>query len=154
MGRRAKPGDILEITTPKGLAYAQYTHQNAKLGGLVRVLPGFYSERPVDLGSLVAGPSAFVVFYPVRASVSQGVVTVVENRAVPEHARDFPLFRSGTPHPVTKKVQTWWFWDGEQSWPVGELSLDQRRMPIRMLVNHAGLEHLIVSEWTPEKDKR
>lgn len=154
MAQKVRIGDVLEIRTPRGLAYAQYTHQNAKFGGLIRVLPGFYQERPVDLGPLVGGPSAFVVFYPVRAAVSQGVVSVVENRPVPEHAHDFPLFRSGTPDPITKKVGTWWFWDGEESWPVGTLTDEQRKMPIRMIVNHTGLVDLIAAEWKPQDDRR
>jgi hypothetical protein len=153
MAARTQVGDVLELQTPRGLAYAQYTHRNAKFGSLIRVLPGFYADRPVDLATLVSGPSTFVVFYPVRAAVSKGVATVVARVPVPQHASEFPLFRSGTPDPFSGKVNNWWLWDGEQSWPVGALSPDQRRLPIRMIVNHTGLIELIATEWTPEKDK-
>jgi len=153
MAKKLRIGDVLEIETQRGLAYAQYTHRNEKFGSLIRVLPGFFLTRPKSLADLVRGPSSFVVFYPVRAAISQKVAKVVINEPVPEHAREFPLFRSGTPDPITNKVQTWWFWDGERGWPVGSLTPEQLKMPIRMIVNHTGLVQLINDEWKPENDK-
>jgi hypothetical protein len=153
MGRRVRVGDVLEIETPKGFAYAQFTHKHDQFGALIRVLPGVYGSRPASLEEIVNGPSAFVVFYPVGAAVSRQVARVVDNMPIPEHAREFPLFRCGTPDLTTKKVKTWWFWDGIESWPVGELTADQRKMPVRMLVNHTALVELITSAWAPERDR-
>lgn len=153
MASRLRVGDVLEIPTPRGLAYAQYTHRNSQYGALIRVLPGFHRDRPPDFSSLAAQESAFVVFYPVGAALAQKVATLVANAPVPAQARDFPLFRAGIKDPIAKRVETWWLWDGHKSWPVGSLTKDQRKLPIRMLVNHTGLVHLIATEWTPEQDK-
>jgi len=47
MPRRVKIGDIIEIPTSKGLAYAQYTHnhkQRPHFGALIRVLDGLFES--------------------------------------------------------------------------------------------------------------
>lgn len=147
-------GDVIEIETLRGLAYAQYTHENVQYGSLIRVLPGFHESRPRDFAPLAALPSAFVVFYPVGAAVAQNVACVVMNVPVPAHARDFPLFRAGTRDPRTKRVREWWLWDGQRSWQVGSITSEQRKLPIRMIVNHNALVHLITTEWTPERDQQ
>ncbi|HKV70420.1 MAG TPA: hypothetical protein VJN62_04190 [Gemmatimonadales bacterium] len=152
MANRLRVGDMLEIQTPRGLAYAQYTHRNPQYGALIRVLPRFHRDRPADFLSLAAQESAFVVFYPVSAALTQRVVTLVANAPVPPPARDFPLFRAGVKDFITKRVEAWWLWDGKKSWPVGLLTREQRKLPVRMLVNHTGLVHLIATEWTPERD--
>jgi hypothetical protein len=152
MPRGARVGDVAEIVTPNGLAYVQMTHRNRLFGALIRSLPGFFGSRPSSLPELVAGPSAFLVFYPLGAALTRKIVTLVEKMDVPGHARAFPLFRSGTPDLTTKKVNNWWFWNGEESWPVGALTAEQRKMPIRMIVNHDALITMLTSGWTPERD--
>ena len=153
MPRGAKIGDVVEIATPNGFAYAQMTHRNRLFGALIRALPGLFPRRPSNLSELVAGPSAFQVFYPLGAALTRKIVTLVERMDVPEHARPFPLFRSGTPDPITKQVKNWWFWDGEESWPMGSLTAEQRKMPIRMVVNHEALVTMLASGWTAERDR-
>jgi len=153
MARRARVGDVIEIATPKGLAYAQFTHKHDQFGPLIRVLPGIHAARPGNLADIVNGPSAFMIFYPVGAAAKRQLVNVVENVPVPEHSRGFPLFRCGTPDVITKKVKAWWFWDGNESWPVGALTPEQKKMPIRILVNHDALVNMITSQWTPETDR-
>jgi hypothetical protein len=86
--------------------------------------------------------------------VNRRLVRVVGRPAIPPHAPSFALFRAGTPHPITKRVERWWFWNGEESWPVGDITPEQRKMPLRFATNHAGLVHLIVTDWTPEADRR
>jgi hypothetical protein len=42
--KRPRIGDVVEISTPRGLAYAQFTHKHVtppKFGALIRVAPGF-----------------------------------------------------------------------------------------------------------------
>ena len=44
-GKKGHPrfGDVIEIATDKGLAYAQYTHEEPRFyGSLIRVLPGVF----------------------------------------------------------------------------------------------------------------
>ena len=48
---RPQIGDLIEIETPRGYAYAQYVYKQREqppMGSLIRVLPGFYRERPDD----------------------------------------------------------------------------------------------------------
>jgi hypothetical protein len=53
---RPQIGDVIEIPTPRELAYAQYTQEHReppRHGSLLRVLPGLYGRRPDDLRTLV-----------------------------------------------------------------------------------------------------
>ena len=49
MAKRIKPGDVIEIPTSRGLAYAQYALKKEQWGALIRILAGFFEERPTDL---------------------------------------------------------------------------------------------------------
>ena len=136
---RAHIGDIIEIRTSRGLAYAQYTHEHSappRYGSLIRVLPGFYNETPESFDSLVEGPHVFMVFFPVGAAMRRGIVRRVANLPVPPHLRDFPVFRCGIANPTTGTRRDWWLWDGEKEWHVGTLTEEQKSFPIRQNVNH------------------
>jgi hypothetical protein len=67
---RAQVGDVFEIVTQKGLAYAQYSHWHDQYGELIRVLPGLYSARPNELCGVVGVPERYFVFYTLRAALS------------------------------------------------------------------------------------
>ena len=71
MAREVVIGDIIEIPTSKGLAYAQCSHIHWDYGHLIRALPGFFQQRPVDFNELAAKEELFVVFYPVQAAVNK-----------------------------------------------------------------------------------
>ena len=148
---RVRVGDVFEIGTERGFAYAQCTHRHPRYGELVRVLPGFFDTRPGDFGDLVRRPTLFCTFFPLKAAAGR-VVTIVANEPVPAEAQEFPVFRAGVVNPATGKVDVWWFWDGEREWRVGPISEEQRRMPIRGVWNDTLLIERIVSGWTPETD--
>ena len=64
---RKKIGDVFEVSTSKGLAYFQYTHEHTKppkWGSLIRVLEGFYDKRlsQEELIDLVKKPHRFQTF--------------------------------------------------------------------------------------------
>jgi hypothetical protein len=148
-------GDILEIRTSKGLAYAIYTHrheQSPKYGALIRVFDQLYQSRPVGISDLVNIPIRFSTFFPLQAAVEKGIVEIVGNVSTPDSLKSFPLFRSGVIDPQTKKVRTWWLWDGEKSWRVGDLTIEQRSLPIRGIWNDTYLVHRIEEGWRPEND--
>ena len=121
---RPKIGDVIEIATPKGFAYAQFTHDHPMLGEVLRILPGLYATRPADLAALVQQRERYVTFFALRAILRDDEVTVLDGREVPEMAivgpfavparnRPFPLFRSpGLPGPVTGEIPFWTLWDG------------------------------------------
>jgi len=47
--RVPKPGDLIEMLTAGGLAYAQVTHKVPLFGTLIRVLEPIVPQRPRDL---------------------------------------------------------------------------------------------------------
>jgi hypothetical protein len=72
--KRTRIGDVVEIPTAKGLAYAQYTHYHkdpSEFGELIRVLQGFYEKRPSreELEEIVKKPHRFVIFFPIKYAV-------------------------------------------------------------------------------------
>ena len=152
MTARVRIGDIVEITTKRGLAYAQYTHRHRRYGALLRVLEGLCEERPGSFRGLAGGKMRFHTFFPLQAAVNRGIVAIVGNESVPDHAKDFPVFRAGVVDPRTGRVGVWWLWDGKNEWRVGELTSEQRKMPIRGVVNDTILIERIESGWTPETD--
>ncbi len=152
MAKKPKIGDIIEITTAKGLAYAQLSHFHPRYNALLRILPGFFSKRPSDFLTLVNQPEKFVNFFPLQAALNQGIFEIVGNQPVPDTAESFPLFRTGIVDPVTGKVRVWWFWDGEKEWKVGDISEEQRNLPLRGIWNDTLLIERIESGWTPSTD--
>jgi hypothetical protein len=154
---KVRIGNIVEIQTSKGLAYAQYSHKHdkpPKYGALLRVFDQIFQEQPADLEGLTRLPIQFSIFFPLQTAVNQNIVKIVGNITVPENLRSFPLFRSGTPDRETKKVATWWLWDGEREWRVGELTPEQRKLPIEGVWNDTMLIRRIESGWRPENDSR
>jgi len=149
---RVKIGDIVEITTNEGYAYAQYTHKHQLYGALLRVFEGIYESRPSDLEEVVRHKVAFSCFFPLGTAVHRKIVSIVGNVPVPETLQQFPIFRSGTMDPSTRKVEVWWLWDGEREWRTGKLTPEQRAFPIRGTWTYPFLIERIESHWTPETD--
>ncbi len=154
---RIKIGDVVEIKTSKGLAYALYTHRHQtppRFGAMLRVFDELFAARPVDIETIVQLPVRFTTFFPLQAAVDRGIVEIVGNARVPDHLCAFPIFRTGMINPQTKQVEQWSLWDGEKSWRVGLLSPEQRSLPIRGICNDTLLIDRIEKGWRPENDSR
>ena len=149
MAKRPKIGDIIEIPTSKGLAYAQYTHRHSQWGALLRVMPGIHSERPISFESLFVLPEQFSAFFPLSQAINQGLVRVVANAPVAAQWKDFPIFRGGH-RDKNGKVADWWLWDGQREWRVGELTPEQWHYPLHQVINDTLLIERIESGWKPE----
>jgi hypothetical protein len=147
-------GDVVEIPTAKGLAYAQYTHKHPQMGDLVRVLPGLFPVRPESLGDLAKEKELFVIFFPLVAAVSKKIFKVIANEELPAESKRFPLFRAPGFVDRQGRVRDWWLWDGERSWQIGNLTDEQRRLPMRISCNDTALIQRIEEGWTPETDAR
>lgn len=152
MAKKIKIGDIIEIPTARGFCYAQYSHKHADYGSLIRVIPGFLKSRPSDFSELVQQPELFVTFLPLQAVMNRGIFEVVGNVAVPDCAMAFPLFRTGFIDPVNRKVKVWWLWDGVKEWKVGDITPEQRKLPLRGIWNDTLLIERIEAGWSPETD--
>jgi len=142
-----KIGDIIEVPTSKGLAYVQYTHEYTKppnWGSLIRVLQGFYKERPSNekLEKLVKKPHRFQTFCPIYRVVNIGDWERVGNFPVPKFALKFPVFKNMKylfKRPSAEEA-IWYLWDGERSWKAGKLSLEeQKKYPDHILCNDTAL---------------
>ena len=154
MSGRVRPriGDVIEIETPKGKAYAHYTHRHTRYGALLRVLPGITNVAPTDFARLVEQSPQFMTFFPLGAACARRLVRIVANEAVPDSAKAFPIFRSGARNLATGKVANWWLWDGEKEWKVGRLSPGMETMPLRGVWNDTMLIKRIVDGWRHEHE--
>lgn len=98
MPKRIRVGDVVEVATSNGSAYAHVSHihreERAAYGPLLRVLPGFFLKRPAQLVEVVAQDSAVLMFSALSAAVRNGICEVVGNVPVPEKYREFPVFRT------------------------------------------------------------
>jgi hypothetical protein len=152
--RKAKFGDVIEIQTHDGLAYALYTHRNEKYGALLRVFGRVFASRPSSFNWLSEEPPQFDAFFPLQAALQKGIVETVGDVEVPPALQGFPVFRNGTPDPSTRKVENWWLWDGDKEWQVGKLTSEQRKLPLLGVINDTLLRQRIEAGWTAENDRR
>ena len=146
---RPRIGDVIEIPTPQGLAYAHYTHKHDEpphYGALLRVLPGLYSERPADFSALVAHEPIFSVFFPVGAACNRKLVSVVASEPITEQSQQFPTFRS-----AFSNTGPWFLWDGQREWKVSSLSEAQlKSYPPLNVINDTLLIERIIQGWRHE----
>lgn len=153
---RPRIGDVIEIPTSSGCAYAHFTHKHVeppRYGAMIRVLPGLYDQQPSDFGDLVRHPPQFITFFPLGAACSRKIVRVVASELVPESAKDFPTFRSSHRDREGKRVGPWSLWDGRRSWKVERLTeIELKRCPPLGVWNDTLLVERILSGWSHEKD--
>lgn len=107
-----RAGDVVEIQTSAGLAYAHLTHLHPSYPPAVRALRDLHERRPGDPAALANGPAAFTAMVELGAGLSRlgRRFEVVAN--VPPADPAFPTFRM----PVRDRegrVVYWWFWDGD-----------------------------------------
>lgn len=154
--KRPQIGDVVEITMPDGLAYAQYTHKHVsppKYGELIRVLPGIWSSSPSDFADLVHQESQFITFFPLGAACSRGIVKVVASDEIPSFARQFPIFRNSHRDLQGKRIGAWFLWDGERERREPHLSAQQlKQNPPSGIINDTLLVERIAQQWRHELD--
>ncbi len=150
---RPKIGDVIEIQTPRGFAYAHYTHEHQrtpKYGALIRVLAGIHAARPELFENLVAQAPQFITFFPLGSACARRIVTIVGHEAIPCASQAFPLFRASMRTP--KGYGPWWLWDGTKEWKVGRLEPGMEQLPIRGVINDTLLIERIVKGWRHEHE--
>lgn len=147
--KRPQIGDVIEISTSKGLAYAQFTHKHPTHRALLRVMPGFYSSRPECFSKLMLADPQFSTFFPLGAACNRGIVRVVANEAVSAYLSAFPTFRSSIKG-QDGEWGPWWLWDGKHEWLIGELEPGMEVLPPQEVINDTLLIKRIVSGWHHE----
>jgi hypothetical protein len=153
MAKKAEIGDIIEIQTKVGFAYAQFSNYHDDWGALLRILPGTFMKRVIDYRELVDAKEVFFTFFPLQAAINREIVKVAGHELVPSHAERLPLFRNGVPNPATGKVDVWWLWDGKSEWKVGKLTHDQLDFPILSIPSYPVLLDRIETGWTPRRSE-
>ena len=145
-------GDVIEITTSHGFAYAQFTHEIPLHGQLLRILPRLYVTRPADLASLVQQRERYVTFYALRMAFHYVniEVAIVGRFEIPERNRPVPLFRSPPLEPREPGEPPYWtLWDAQRQWRVDRLTEAQRSLPVDGEPPTEVFLDQIVSGWSP-----
>lgn len=159
--KKARIGDIVEIKTPAGLGYVQFTHEiNPKLGELVRVLPGLYERRPRDFVELAQQKESYFVFYFMNYSLRAGWAEVVSNQAVPQWANTPPIMRHAAAFDDFRRVVRWRFISAASKLTpeeligaplVAELTPQQEKLSIHQIWPHKAMIRELSRGWTPER---
>ncbi len=152
MAKRVKFGDIIQILTSEGVAYAQYTHKHEEYGYLLAIFEGFYNKEPKDFSEVVNQTPQFWAFFPLQTAINQGLFSVVGNVAVAEENQNFPLFRKCQYTKEGKRVN-WSIWDGKISTRLErELSEEEKRYSMEAIISAPLLVERIQTGYRPEKD--
>ncbi|WP_215398953.1 hypothetical protein [Rheinheimera oceanensis] len=147
MAKKVKQGDVLQILTSQGIAYAQVTHKHPEFGYLIRVFSGFYGKKPADFSSVVSGPVQFSAFFVVQSAVNQGLLSVVANVPVCESLQVFPTFRSRN----GGQGGSIWLWNGGDAVRLGRgLIPEELKYPTEGIISAPLLVERIEKEYRAE----
>lgn len=143
-------GDVFEIETKIGLAYLHYIYKDGKLGELIRVLPGVFNERPIDLNELAMKNESFMVFFPVSAAVRKNIIQLAGSHSA-----------QGFGKPKMMRMEHWvrgeflgWHIVDTDSWKmklVKSLTEDQKKLSPWGSFNDTLLTERIEENWSLEK---
>jgi Domain of unknown function (DUF4259) len=151
---RLKLGDIVEIYTSRGLAFAQYVNRHTKLpnyGTLMRILPGIFPERPLDFEPTVNAEGSYCCFWQISSDLAGGKIQIVANVAIPKQHRKMPLFKWGMLTLRTGGVSDWEIWNPKvrKLRPIAQLSEEQKDFPILDFVSLEDVTMRIENGWHP-----
>jgi hypothetical protein len=148
MAKKIKIGDVVEIPTAEGLAYAQYTQKDSLMGNLIRVKEGLFASRPDSLKEVLDRKNQIITFVPLQAMVNRNIVSIVSNEQIPPADSSLPIFRNGIRNPADSTIK-WWFWDGQKEWLVGyNLTEEEKKYPLLGTWNDTLLKERIISGWS------
>ena len=121
--RKYEPGAVLEIPTPKGLAYAQYTHDVPDHGDLITVYEGLYATRPDPIELATRAPVQIKLITLLDHGLRHKMMALAGSAPIPEHSQVFPVFRNRPPW-----SDRWGFWDGKRKWQADWDDLDDAEL--------------------------
>lgn len=156
----SRVGDLIEVQTPAGLGYLQYTHEESGMGSLVRVLPGLYVRRPIDIAKIANERELYFTFYTLRLALRKRDAKVVANQPVPSWAQPWPLMRSSNGEDRCGKTVSWKILPANTPFTLEELKKapncnqlapDEERLSMRELWSHQLLVERMAAGWTPER---
>jgi hypothetical protein len=162
MRKKARLGDIVEIKTPAGFGYVQYTYDAETNGQLVRVLPGLYEDRPSNFGELAQQKELYFVFLILNRGFRTGIgeMELVSNQPIPEWAISPPIMRHSAATDAHGKTIRWRIIHADTKLTLEELQRapvlthltpDQRRLSIREIWPPAVMVRRLAERWSPER---
>jgi hypothetical protein len=146
MTKRAKPGDVLELTAPDGVVYLQYLGKHPEYGDGVAVCPN-KQRVPVEVNAEFFNES-YVTFFPVGAAVAQGLASVVGHlpcAGLPKKVR-----RPGVR--LANRIESWIIEDGSSEVVRQRLSESELALPIAAIWNYSFLLQRLTEGWRPEME--
>ena len=149
-------GDVMEVTTSKGLAYLQFTHEGMnhyKGFQTMRQIDGFFKERPTDLVALADLPTIYHFRCLLKLFIKDKVFTKIGNAPVPRKDREPPSFRSGWHDPANDgKIVGGWISKGSDDYRVVQFTPEQQKFSLDgMWTNPTIIDNLEIG-WRPELD--
>jgi hypothetical protein len=144
-------GQVLEIETPRGLAYVQYVSRHTKYGDTIRVLPGLFKARPLEFSEL-ARERGYFTFYPVKLAAARGLISVVAKELIPSGLEAPRRMRRPVGIARNGRVLTWFIMGDDANFGRHELTPEERRLPIAEIWNHEFLVDRLARGWSPETD--
>jgi hypothetical protein len=77
------------------------------MGSLIRVLPGFYRERPDNFNALVDAEERFSVFFPLGAALNRGIFRIVASEPV-AMSGGTPLYETWNDTMIIERIADDW----------------------------------------------
>lgn len=151
MAKRVKIGDIIQILTSEGISYAQYTHKNKMYGYMISVFNGLYDNPIKDFSSLIKSPIQFHTFIALQSAINEGLLSVVAHLSIPDHLREFPIFRcrSGGPGGGI------WLWDGNEEVMLNRnITEEEQKYSTRSIISIPLLLERIKIKYKPEINQK
>jgi hypothetical protein len=147
-------GDVVEIKTKRGYAYAQCVAKLPFFGNLIRVMPGLHKQKVTDLETMITKQEDYFTFFFWDKFLDRNVVYKVGRFEIPDCCVVPILFRGGTKDPKTRKVAIWWLWDSNtnKEWRIDKLTKKQRELPIRSILNYIALINYLEMGWHPRDE--
>lgn len=150
MAKLVKIGDVVQILTSHGVAYAQMTHKHKVYGPLLAVFHGYHANPPTDFSLTVDVEPQFRTFFPLQPAVNQGLLSIVANVAVSAPNTIFPRFRTCV-YDRDGKRGPWWIWDGEtETLLKRDLNDDEKFLSVRGIISAPLLVERIETGYRPE----
>lgn len=140
----------MEVAIPGGKVYAQYVGEHPSLGGTLLLDPQIH---PADANASAFDTTrAYYAFYPVRAALKAGLISIAGTASLDGRSVPRTLRRAGA-RAREGQVLTWIIVrDQTPQRVVEELDDSDRMLPIGWIWSHDSLIQAVLEGWRPEAE--
>lgn len=146
--KRARIGDVIEIKTPNGLAYAIFVGTHPIYNDSIFVLNGLHKERPGDFSKATSG-TGYYAFYPLRSSVARGLTECVHTMPLPPGIEVPKKLRRAGVRSQSGQILTWVLEGDGPEVLRKELTATEKELPIALVWGHESLVSRLAIQWSP-----